>query len=612
MKNGFEFSDTIAGYASAFDRQNGTFNVTTTDGRVFGVRLSPNTYARVNGNLGEGYRYPGDGMYDLLAQDGKMVFVYGVFYPANDTLEAKVVDFVAEGAGAYRFEEPDWWIQQAKSIAHFYIDAQFGKGQPIDYRNYRTRLHINGEKKPEHRQETDTISRMIYGLASAYMLTGEDVFLEASEKGCEYLRQHMRLYDTDNNVAYWCHGIDVKADGTESKVLASEFGDDYEAIPAYEQIYALAGLAQTYRLTGSPAIYNDIALTTDLFDKFFVDRKLGGYYSHIDPVLFDAHADSLNDNKAKKNWNSVGDHAPAYLINLWLATEEPRYGKFLEDTADCITAHFPDYEHSPFVQEKFNEDWTHDKTWKWQQDNGVIGHNLKIAWNLTRIYSMANKPEYVEFAKRIAALMPEWGMDQQRFGWYDVMSRTRGDGDEMHRFAWHDRKAWWQQEQGILAYQIMYGVFGDANYQKLARESAAFYNTFFLDHDDGAIYFNVLNNGLPYLVGNERLKGSHSMSCYHSIELCFLSAVYINLLHTKQPLDLYFKPEVGGFADGILRVSPDILPKGSIAIEAVWVDGERYDDFDADKLHVKLPQLRERKQIKVRIVPNASFQKDHP
>ena len=44
------------------------------------------------------------------------------------------------------------------------------------------------------------------------------------------------------------------------------------------------------------------------------------------------------------------------------------------------------------------------------------------------------------------------------------------------------------------------------------------------------------------------------MSGYHSIELCYLAAVYTNLLITKQPLDFYFKPLPGGFKDNILRV----------------------------------------------------------
>ena len=93
------------------------------------------------------------------------------------------------------------------------------------------------------------------------------------------------------------------------------------------------------------------------------------------------------------------------------------------------------------------------------------------------------------------------------------------------------------------------------------------------------MYFNVLANGMPYLLGNERFKGSHSMSGYHSIELCFLSAVYTNLLITRQPMMLHFKPYPGGFAGNILRVAPDLLPPGSIRIEAAWLDGRTVREF---------------------------------
>ena len=138
--------------------------------------------------------------------------------------------------------------------------------------------------------------------------------------------------------------------------------------------------------------------------------------------------------------------------------------------------------------------------------------------------------------------MPPIGSDRQRGGWYDVMEREKGEGQEWYRFTWHDRKAWWQQEQAILAYLILAGILGDEEYRNEARYAAAFYNAWFLDHDSGAVYFNVLASGMPYLLGTERLKGSHSMSAYHNTELCYLAAVYTNLLITKQPLDLHFKP----------------------------------------------------------------------
>ena len=99
-------------------------------------------------------------------------------------------------------------------------------------------------------------------------MTGDDRYLEGAEKGTEYLREHMRFYDREENIVYWYHGIDVEG-RRETKIFASEFGDDYDAIPAYEQIYALAGPIQTYRITGDPRILNDAELTVDLFDRFY-------------------------------------------------------------------------------------------------------------------------------------------------------------------------------------------------------------------------------------------------------------------------------------------------------------------------------------------------------
>ena len=184
-------------------------------------------------------------------------------------------------------------------------------------------------------------------------------------------------------------------------------------------------------------------------------------------------SESLGRNRARKNWNSVGDHAPAYLINLLLATGEKAHLDMLVDTADTITDHFQDYEHSAFVQEKFHDDWSFDQQWGWQQNRGVVGHNLKIAWNLTRIHHVKPDQRYVDFSKKIAELMPKHGGDAQRGGWYDVVDRELKEGQTTHRFAFHDRKAWWQQEQGILAYLIMAGSMKAPEYLKQARSHGA-------------------------------------------------------------------------------------------------------------------------------------------
>jgi mannose/cellobiose epimerase-like protein (N-acyl-D-glucosamine 2-epimerase family)/anti-anti-sigma regulatory factor len=595
----FTFSDTIAGYVTSADGSKRTFGLKTSDDREFQVKITATTTGELVQNLGEPFQDPGASLESMLTP-GRYLFAHGIFYPeAGDfTFEAKRIIFVGLNADEYRFEAPDWWIRQIRSLAEFYFNAQFPDGN-IDYHNYRTNLTLEGQKIESIRQETDTISRMIYGFATTYLLTGEDRYLEAAEKGTEYLREHMRAVDEDENIVYWYHAMDVRG-GRERKIFASQFGDDFDAIPAYEQIYALAGPIQTYRVTGDPRILRDAEMTINLFNKFFLDREKGGYFSHIDPITFNPRAESLGKDRARKNWNSIGDHAPAYLINLWLATADDKYADFLVYTADTIAEHFPDYEHSPFVQERYYEDWSQDTTWSWQQNRAVVGHNLKIAWNLMRIHDLRPNERYTDLAKKIAAIMPTVGMDKQRAGWYDVMERVRTENEEWHRFVWHDRKAWWQQEQAILAYLILYGTLKKPEYLRLARESIAFYNTFFPDHDNGGIYFNVLATGTPYLIGTERLKGSHSMSGYHSFELCYLASVYTNLLITKQPMEFYFKAKPGAFKDNILRVQPDILPPGSVRLEAVWINGDRYTDFDPVALTVKLPALQEQHPLQQR------------
>jgi mannose/cellobiose epimerase-like protein (N-acyl-D-glucosamine 2-epimerase family) len=595
-------SDTISGYVTSHDASADYFDLATADDRACRVHIDDLTAAEFLRNLGQPFIDATSHLHDMLTP-GRYVIVYGIYYPnlESEIFCAKHIRLMGRGPDDYNFEEPGWWTHQLGEIAAFYRRAQFGEG-PIDYDLYRTNIHLGGRQTDSHVQETDTISRMVYGMASAYMLTGKDEYLEIAEKGTEYLRKHLRFVDSKNDVVYWYHGL--KRNGPVSeKLFTSEFSDDHDAIPMYEQIYALAGPVQTFRVSGDPAILADAEATIRLFEKYYRDHDDGGYFSHIDPILLSPHHECLDFNASRKNWNSVGDHAPAYLINLYLATGEQRYAEMLERTFDAVVKHFPDYVRSPFVNERFRRDWSQDIEHTWQQNRAVVGHNLKIAWNLTRINSAVPKDIYTDLATQIGEVMPAVGSDQQRGGWYDVVERTLLPGESTHRFAWHDRKAWWQQEQAILAYLIMSGTGGSKAFQREARQAESFYNTFFLDHDEGAVYFNVLADGMPYLLGDERLKGSHSMSMYHSAELCFLAAVYTNLLIARQTLTLWFKPLAT--SSRILRVAPDLLPAGRIELLSVEIDGKPHESFDPSALTVQLPATDQRLTVQVVLGPRS-------
>src|SRR5262245_32755056 len=144
----FSFSDTVAGYVTAFHRKTRSFTLQTSDGREFEVFLTPTTFARVTQNLGEGYADATGRLAELL-NEGQYLFAYGVFYFDGNRHKFEAKSIVFPGAGAsYRHEEPDWWVKQIHSIADSYLKWQFNHPhEPIDYRNYRTFLHLAGAKK---------------------------------------------------------------------------------------------------------------------------------------------------------------------------------------------------------------------------------------------------------------------------------------------------------------------------------------------------------------------------------------------------------------------------------------------------------------------------------
>jgi anti-anti-sigma regulatory factor len=101
------------------------------------------------------------------------------------------------------------------------------------------------------------------------------------------------------------------------------------------------------------------------------------------------------------------------------------------------------------------------------------------------------------------------------------------------------------------------------------------------------------------------------MAGYHSFELCYLAAIYTNLLIKKQSMDFYFCPEPNAWENNILRVAPDLLPKGTIELSEVWIEGKSYKDFDKEKMHIFLPESDKSLKIRCRIAPvGISFDSD--
>jgi hypothetical protein len=417
----------------------------------------------------------------------------------------------------------------------------------------------------------------------------------------------------------------------------------------YEQIYALSGLTQFYRISQDRRIRDYIQRTIAGFQDYYHDTfregdacftGKGGYFSHLDPITMRPDTDALGENRMKKNWNSIGDHIPAYMINLLLAIDPlPEQNanweklratcwNILDECVDNILLHFPersgdpckpdgtlDFDNitNPYVCERYFADWKPDRTWKWQQNRAICGHNLKIAWNLTRCghyysyrQSVLNSQGYnqeasnyekrardcYDYAAFLGGKMAELGVDLARGGIFDAVERNPSNGMPTE-FVWGSTKDFWQQEQAILAYLILHGVNGDQQFLKLARYCNAFWNLFFLDRDDHRIRFRTTESGAPVIDGTYGNEAGHAIAGYHAFELSYLAHIYTRCYVQKHDASgddnfvIYFRPNR---TDNVatINVLPDFLRADEVEIVRVKMNGSEIEGLRQNQFQIAL------------------------
>ena len=251
----FSFADTIAGYVKRYDRNADAFTIETSDGREFTVELTDTTNRPAGAQPRRAVRRR-DRRDARHARPGPLhLRLRGLLPGGRRRTSTRPRHLIFPGARAhdYVFEKPGLVGQADLADGRLLPARRSSPDGELDWRNYRDRHRHDRPQDAATAQETDTISRLVYGLSTAYLLTGEDRFLEAAETRHRVPARAPALRRRGEDVVYWYHGIEID-EPNEKKILASEFGDDYDAIPAYEQIYALAGPTQTYRITGDPRI----------------------------------------------------------------------------------------------------------------------------------------------------------------------------------------------------------------------------------------------------------------------------------------------------------------------------------------------------------------------
>ena len=442
------------------------------------------------------------------------------------------------------------------------------KGRDDAHGGFYTDLNRDGTPTNQNIKSMCAQSRVAYAFVRAFMLTGDETYLEHARHALAFLYSHAFnngwYFVTDINGGYmphWGH-------------------NDWWA---FQQHYAMVGITAMVEATGGNIAWGDGAgtdaswlstglsnLNTHLWDG---RTQYKGYYNH---------ASTNWSNRWEKGFTPTVDAITTHAALLNLMFDDPAYEDRLMDLADNIIDHLAGSMSISALG------WPEVYGSEWNVDSGVtttdVGHVYKVAWVLQRIF--LRHPERVELSEAAQEMM--WDMWEN--GGYDHVN-----GGPFSQFQWNTgqisnrNKDHWMLEQGVTSGLINYYVADNQTdkdmYLQVADESMQFYMTYQVDHTYGDIFDKISDDGSSIV---QVMKGGLFNGGYHAVELGYYTYLYSSLYYHDTPVSLYYKYPSAS-AEQNIRLTPVAIEDELLKILSVERNGTPYSSYDSDTRILTLP-----------------------
>ncbi len=431
---------------------------------------------------------------------------------------------------------------------------------------YFTDVKIDGTIGPKQLKYPRMISRLVYGYSAAYLLSGEERYLELASHGMEFLKQ----YGWDAQYGGWFTELDAER---RSTVPPKDL---------FDQTYGNLGPIIYYFATGDPAARDLVQRCHQLLQTKAWDKEHQGYFAMVNRDWQVA--------ETEKSFNSQVDTATAYLIYYYLATRQPELLQDLKNIGDVIVKRMYDPE-TGYVRERFTRQWQYLDSYQ-GKDQIDIGHNLKTAWVLLRLHQLlgygTEDSQYLIYARKIADQMLNTGWDPLNHGWYLQKSVYQPAKAKIEK-----AKCWWTQTEGSFLMLNLYHLRPDRRYLENFRQNAAFWDRYFVDRKYGEVYAYLSETGQ---FDPNSLKADLYKSAYHSMEHALMNYLYTQLYIRKEPVELYFR--LSAATDGV-RHFVTIVEDPAVKIQSVTVNGKAWTRFQRNDGSIELPKGA---NLKVKVV----------
>ncbi len=456
-------------------------------------------------------------------------------------------------------DTPSLAIGYVDSCAKFWTNAY----EPT-YGGFYTNIDRKGNLIASAGTSKNTLnqSRDAYGFTRAFMLTGNEDYLVYARHALDFMYKNA----WDKTYGGWFN--DINNIGTPSKPTDNK--------TAYCQHYALLGITASYEATRDTNDWSWLMRSYALNDKKFWDSR-PQYFGYYDNIKYDG------TNPADKSFNATVDAITTHVLHLYLMTGDSVYKARLLQLADNMLTHL--VASVPGQTIGFAEICDANWAWKSSETMTIMGHVLKTAWCLARIYQLNADTSYLSAAEGLVKLVWDKGYDHQLGGPYKDYNRV--DGKMLMWGVLDTAKAWWQMEQAVTAGLMLYQITGKFVYLQMADESLDFFMKYFVDHVYGDVYADRTRYGKQVAAWGDD-KGNSGKAGYHSIELGYYVYLYGNLLLKHEAATLYYNFR----ADSTLRnfrMTPISLPDAQLRIKEVKYKDSVYANVDNARRILTIP-----------------------
>lgn len=406
-------------------------------------------------------------------------------------------------------------IDYVAACARFWFKARDESG------GYYTNVLRDGTPDGSGFKHSMTQSRNAYAFVRAFMVSGDEQFLEHAEHALDFL------------YSLW---------------IPDEGGWDPQHDSFFEH-YGILGPSAMCEATQDPTHCGWWDKAEALFDQklWDADPVNFGYYSFGSPGWA---------TPTQKGFNATADAITTHDYARWRAAPLTR-AKRLGELGENLLTHLAGQLGQGFGGFGFPESFTTD----WQpiaRGQTFTGHVLKTAWSLSRIYLAFGDERLRDGAER--------SLDE-------VLTKVWDDSLDYRFTSRGGEPEWWELEEGFVGGLLSYYTGRTpelrARYLKLADESVAAFHRVYDDPEFGET-FKVPSGDLT--------KGDLYKAGYHSTETGYYSLLYGQLLYQHRPVSLYYR-FLPTNQSRSLQLTPIYAPQ--LRITAVTLDGAPYEDYDA-------------------------------